>query len=306
LSCLTQARRVAESDDPVLLTGESGTGKELFAQAIHNTSARRNRPFIPINCGGLSDELLGAELFGYVEGAFTGATRKGRLGKFRSAHGGTLFLDEVEAMSPRMQSHLLRVLEEKRVFPVGSEDPFEADVRVIAATNVDLTERINEKSFREDLYYRLSCHTLRLPPLRERRSDIALLVQSFLATNRIEVTPSALGRMEEYCWPGNVRELRNVLAQARQTVSDFIINDDDFPAWPACHHASCRRAKAAGESEPRTAPPTGSLQNTERETILRALRDADNNHGKAAVLLGVSRATLYRKLKRHRIRPDYF
>ena len=163
-SALKRAERIAYTDDAVLITGESGTGKEMFAQAIHNASARHSKPFIPVNCGALSDELLGAELFGYVEGAFTGATRRGRQGKFRTAHGGTLFLDEVEAMSSRMQSHLLRILEEKRVFPVGSEVPYEADVRILAATNIDLKKKIRDGSFRQDLYYRMSNQMLELPP----------------------------------------------------------------------------------------------------------------------------------------------
>ena len=228
-SSLKRAERIAHTDDAVLITGESGTGKEMFAQAIHNAGIRRSKPFIPVNCGAMSDELLGAELFGYVEGAFTGATRRGRQGKFRSAHGGTLFLDEVEAMSPRMQSHLLRILEEKRVFPVGSEIPFEADVRVLAATNVDLMKKIHDGSFRQDLYYRLSNQLLDCPPLRLRRTDIPVLVAHFLKDTGTDISDSALERLASYCWPGNVRELRNVLSQAKGMMTGTTISESICP-----------------------------------------------------------------------------
>ena len=302
-SSLKRAERISYTDDAVLITGESGTGKEMFAQAIHNASARRSKPFIPVNCGAMSDELLGAELFGYVEGAFTGATRRGRQGKFRSANGGTLFLDEVEAMSPKMQSHLLRILEEKRVFPVGSEAPFEADVRILAATNVDLKKKIHDGSFRQDLYYRLSNQMLELLPLRQRRADIRALVAHFLKGTGTDITDRAIERMETYCWPGNVRELRNALSQAKQTMTDATVSEFDLPDYvcsPAC--ASCQFAPTV------TPPPQKAqtlLMDSERAAILEALRASGDNLSRAAVMLGVSRVTLYRRLKKHQIRSDY-
>ncbi|MDO8588404.1 MAG: sigma-54-dependent Fis family transcriptional regulator [Armatimonadota bacterium] len=302
-ACVKRAGRIAETGDPVLITGESGTGKELFAQSIHNASARRSSPFMPVNCGGMSDELLGAELFGYVEGAFTGATRRGRLGKFRSAHGGTLFLDEVEAMSPRMQSHLLRVLEEKRVFPVGSEEPYEADVRILAATNVDLMGRIKDGSFRKDLYYRLSGQMLEIPPLRERRSDISVFVATFLAGTGIDLAPSALRQLESYCWPGNVRELRNVLTHAQQTRSGSTITAADLPAY-VCS-AACTSCEFGRPARQESCATGTVLQESERAAILHALRNSGGNRSRAAVALGLSRVTLYRKLKKHHIQSDY-
>lgn len=303
-SSLKRAERIAHTDDAVLITGESGTGKEMFAQAIHNAGIRRSKPFIPINCGAMSDELLGAELFGYVEGAFTGATRRGRQGKFRSAHGGTLFLDEVEAMSPRMQSHLLRILEEKRVFPVGSEIPFEADVRILAATNVDLMKKIHDGSFRQDLYYRLSNQLLELPPLRLRRTDIPVLVAHFLKDTGTDISDSALERLASYCWPGNVRELRNVLSQAKGMMTGTTISELDLPTY-VCSSvcSSCQFGTPAAQKAP--AEIKTQLMGSERSAILEALRASGDNMSRAATILGVSRVTLYRKLKKHQIRSDY-
>jgi sigma-54 dependent transcriptional regulator, acetoin dehydrogenase operon transcriptional activator AcoR len=303
-SSLKRAERIAHTDDAVLITGESGTGKEMFAQAIHNAGIRRSKPFIPVNCGAMSDELLGAELFGYVEGAFTGATRRGRQGKFRSAHGGTLFLDEVEAMSPRMQSHLLRILEEKRVFPVGSEIPFEADVRILAATNVDLMKKIHDGSFRRDLYYRLSNQLLELPPLRLRCTDIPVLVAHFLKDTGTDISGSALGRLASHCWPGNVRELRNVLSQAKGMMTGTTISELDLPEY-VCSSvcSSCQFGILAAQKEP--AETKTLLMESERSAILEALRASDDNMSRAATMLGVSRVTLYRKLKKHQIRSDY-
>lgn len=303
-SSLKRAERISHTDDAVLITGESGTGKEMFAQAIHNAGIRRSKPFIPVNCGAMSDELLGAELFGYVEGAFTGATRRGRQGKFRSAHGGTLFLDEVEAMSPRMQSHLLRILEEKRVFPVGSEIPYEADVRILAATNVDLMKKIHDGSFRQDLYYRLSNQLLELPPLRLRCTDIPVLVAHFLKDTGTDISDSALARLASYCWPGNVRELRNVLSQAKGMMTGTTISELDLPAY-VCSSvcSSCQFGTPAAQKEP--AETKTLLMESERSAILEALRASGDNMSRAATILGVSRVTLYRKLKKHHIRSDY-
>lgn len=304
MSSLKRAERISQTDDAVLITGESGTGKEMFAQAIHNAGIRRSKPFIPVNCGAMSDELLGAELFGYVEGAFTGATRRGRQGKFRSAHGGTLFLDEVEAMSPRMQSHLLRILEEKRVFPVGSEISYEADVRILAATNVDLLKKIHDGSFRQDLYYRLSNQLLELPPLRLRCTDIPVLVSHFLKDTGTDISDSALGRLASYCWPGNVRELRNVLSQAKGMMTGTTISELDLPAY-VCSSVCSSCQFGTPEAQKAPAETKTLLMESERSAILEALRASDDNLSRAATMLGVSRVTLYRKLKKHQIRSDY-
>ena len=301
---LKRAERISQTDDAVLITGESGTGKEMFAQAIHHASLRRSRPFIPVNCGAMSDELLGAELFGYVEGAFTGAARRGRQGKFRSAHGGTLFLDEVEAMSSKMQSHLLRILEEKRAFPVGSEVPYEADVRILAATNVDLIKKIHDGSFRQDLYYRLNHQVLELPPLRNRPADIPILVAHFLKDKGTDISDGALERLQSYCWPGNVRELRNVLSQAEGMMTGITIDELDLPSSvcrPFC--SSCQFGQFP-DRKPKQENRT-PLMELERTAILEALRGSDGNISRAAEALCLSRVTLYRKLKKHQIRYGY-
>jgi transcriptional regulator with PAS, ATPase and Fis domain len=257
-ACIAEAQKIAQRDLPVLITGESGTGKELFAQAMHNASRRREGPFVPLNCGGMSEELLSAELFGYVEGAFTGAVRGGRAGKLELAHGGTLFLDEVEEMSPKMQAHFLRVLEEGRVVRVGADKPTPIDVRIIAATNADLEARVNEGKFRLDLLYRLNVLTLSLPPLRERKNDISLLVKHILAQQGItkEVSGEALERLQAYCWPGNVRQLRNVLLQAAERAEREVITEVDLPPFICsltCRPVTCpfpdKREEASAKKE---------------------------------------------------------
>ena len=288
-SCLALARRAAEQDFPVLLLGESGTGKELLAQAIHAASARSHGPFVPMNCGVASDELLAAELFGYVEGAFTGAVKGGRAGKIELAHGGTLFLDEVETMSPKMQVSLLRVLEEGRLVRVGAERPVALDVRVIAASNEDLKEAVNHRRFRLDLYHRLSPFPILLPPLRERRGDIPLLVRHLLGQlgfAHLRATAEALALLGRYPWPGNVRELRNVLLRAAHLAPGTAITPAELPE----EIATVRE---------RAAVPAGSLRETELTVIRQALAVANGNLAQAAACLGIHRVTLYRKLKRY-------
>jgi transcriptional regulator with PAS, ATPase and Fis domain len=289
-SCLSLARRAAEQDFSVLLLGESGTGKELLAQAIHTASLRQHGPFVPVNCGVANDELLAAELFGYVEGAFTGAIKGGRTGKIELAHGGTLFLDEVEAMSPKMQVSLLRVLEEGKITRVGAERPMALDVRVIAASNEDLKEAVNQRRFRLDLYHRLSPFPILLPPLRERREDIPSLVSYLLRQlgfAHLRLTASALDLLNSYSWPGNVRELKNVLLRAAHLASGMTITPAELPE---------EITTAALES---AATPVGSLRETELTLIRQALTDANGNLAHAAACLGIHRVTLYRKLKRY-------
>ena len=301
---IAEAEKIAQQDWPVLITGESGTGKELFAHAIHNASPRHTGPFVAVNCGGLSDELLSSEIFGYSEGAFTGAARGGRVGKMELANGGTLFLDEAEAMSPRMQIHLLRVLEERRVVPVGSEKPKSVDVRVIAATNVDLETKIKEGSFRRDLYYRLSGLSVVVPPLRERLADIPALTRQFLAEiGDRELAPAAMERLKSYCWPGNVRQLRNVLQQAATKATNPLITADDLAAsicLNTCASSDC------GFLPLRSVPPahSNSLREAEREAIVAALRESRGNVSRAASLLGIHRVTLHRKIEALEIRIE--
>lgn len=211
-----RVRRVAVSDASVLIGGESGTGKELIARAIHYGSGRRNGPFVPINCAAIPAELLESELFGHVKGAFTGAV-KDRKGKFEQADGGTLFLDEIGDLSPHLQPKLLRVLQEMEIEPVGADQMRKIDVRIVSASNRNLEEKIKTGDFREDLYYRLSVIPVNLPPLRERKQDIPVLVRHFLdvhtQTGRLEISPEAMTQMMTYQWPGNVRELQNVVEQ---------------------------------------------------------------------------------------------
>ncbi len=288
--CLTLARRAAAQDFAVLLLGESGTGKELLAQAIHTASPRCQRPFVPVNCGVASDELLAAELFGYSEGAFTGAAKGGRVGKLELAHGGTLFLDEVEEMSAKMQVSLLRVLEEGRLTRVGAERPRALDVRVIAASNEDLQEAVRQKRFRLDLYHRLSPFPIPLPPLRERREDIPLLVRDLLGQlgfAHLRVTAEALVLLNRYAWPGNVRELKNVLLRAAHLTTGTVITSTELPQ------------ELVSTTQERIVAPAGSLRETELTLIREALADANGNLAQAAARLGIHRVTLYRKLKRY-------
>lgn len=287
---LVAARQAARSDFPVLLLGESGTGKELLAHAIHSASVRSHGPFVPVNCGATSDELLAAELFGYVEGAFTGAVRGGRKGKLELAHGGSLFLDEVEAMSPKMQVSLLRVLEEELLTRVGGEQPMAVNVRVIAASNEDLATAVREKRFRLDLYHRLSAFLVDVPPLRERQEDLPTLVRFFLdhlGFSHLQLTSAALSVIRRYPWPGNVRELKNVLVRTAPKVQGSTVHDKDFP--PEIRDVGTQQFSL----------PHSSLRDTERDLIVQALANVQGDIAAAASALGIHRATLYRKLKKY-------
>lgn len=287
---VTLARQASQSDFPVLLTGESGTGKELFAQAIHTASPRGQGPFVAVNCGVLGDDLLAAELFGYVEGAFTGAMKGGRKGKIELAHGGTLFLDEVEAMSPKMQVSLLRVLEEQRVVRVGSERLVVVNIRVIAASNEDLRTAVSHKQFRTDLYHRLCALPIQLPALRERHEDIPLLARHLLRQlgfPHLRLAPETLRLLRHYAWPGNIRELKHVLLRATQQTTGTTIAPTALPREiTATEPSSSMRAAK-------------SLRNSERDLIVQALTDAHGSPTRAADQLGIHRATLYRKLKKY-------
>jgi DNA-binding NtrC family response regulator len=284
---------VARSNSTILIQGESGTGKELIAKAIHQHSPRRDRPFVALDCGTLPETLLESELFGHVRGAFTGAISN-KKGLFEEADGGTLLLDEIADTTPAFQSKLLRALQENEIRPVGNNHLIKINVRVIASTNRDLKKDVERGTFREDLYYRLAVVPIMVPPLNRRREDIPLLVEHFLKKycdqNGLEpkyISPNSLGLLMNYTWPGNVRELENVIERAVLMSSGSAVNPEVYPV------------ETAGEQNPLPLhQATRELtENVERQKIMEALQKADGNRSRAARLLGISRATLYEKLK---------
>ncbi|MGG1663785.1 sigma-54-dependent Fis family transcriptional regulator [Brevibacillus sp. NRS-1366] len=288
------AVRAASLEMPLLLSGESGTGKELFAQAIHFASARSHQPFIAVNCSAIPEDLVESELFGYERGAFTGAKAEGSIGKFEAAHNGTLFLDEIGDMSLRAQAALLRAVQEKVITPVGSVKSKQVNVRIIAATHKHLPDEIRAKRFREDLYYRLRGIQLTLPPLR-KRSDIGALATHLL--QRIDGSTSlsldAISRLHHHSWPGNVRELNSVLMQASFLANGEIIEPVHLQ-WEQDYAEDSTLSIRQSQRQ--------SLEETEKETILRTLDSTRWNISRAAQLLQVSRNTLYRKLSEYGFR----
>ncbi|MBO8168211.1 MAG: sigma-54-dependent Fis family transcriptional regulator [Thermoanaerobacteraceae bacterium] len=301
---VNQARKVARSNSPALLLGESGTGKELVAQAIHNASSRADGPFIAVNCGAVPRDLIEAELFGYEEGAFTGARKGGAAGKFELAQGGTLFLDEIGDMPLEVQAVLLRVLQEKQFTRVGGHRMIPLDVRIIAATNKDLFQLVQEGKFRLDLYYRINVLSLKLPPLRERLEDIEPLVHHFLAQFKagaqrqdVKLSPAVMEIFKKYTWPGNIRELINVIERAVTMVDEDIIMPYHLPEEIL---KQCR-ADGAGNGDLKTINISGgrNLRDIERESIEKALAACAGNVSQAAKKLGIGRTTLYRKMKKY-------
>jgi len=297
---LRMISRLKDTRTPVLISGESGTGKELVARAIHFRGAMAQSNFVAVDCGALVPTLMESELFGYEKGAFTGAT-KTKAGLFQAANGGTIFLDEIGELPLEMQAKLLRVLQEKEVRPVGSNEKIDVDVRVIAATNRDLEAAYRTGTFRKDLYFRLNVVTVHLPPLRERRSDIPMLVHHFL--NRyapgihLQVTAAAMKSLLQYEWPGNVRELENCIARAVTLGDRQTIDVRDLPpAMRTEQHTSPELNAQEASSLSTTA-----LAEMERMTILRVFEQAHGDKALAGKMLGISRATLYRKLKRYNI-----
>ncbi|MBI5485419.1 MAG: sigma 54-interacting transcriptional regulator [Deltaproteobacteria bacterium] len=289
----SQALQVARSNSTVLISGESGTGKELFAHSIHNASSRKKEPFIKVNCSAIPAELAEAELFGYEEGAFTGARRQGKPGKFELADGGTIFLDEIGDMPLILQSKLLRVIQEKEIEKVGGLKSRKVDVRIISATNRDLKRLASEGKFREDLYFRINVVELTIPPLRERRLDIPVLVDSFIKKYnkafavRVEgITAAALECLVRYDWPGNIRELENVIERMLNYVDSGTLDVKDLPE-------NIRRPDKA------VARTSQSLAELEQDAIQAALSETGGNKSRAARLLGISRSKLYEKLALH-------
>jgi len=296
---LRMVSRLKDTRTPVLITGESGTGKELVARAIHFRGSFANRPFVAVDCGSLVPTLIESELFGYEKGAFTGAL-KARTGLFQSADGGTIFLDEIGELPLEMQAKLLRVLQEKEVRPVGSNQRTRVDVRVIAATNSDLEQEYRAGTFRKDLYFRLNVVTVHVPPLRERRSDIPMLAHWFLERcvpgRSVQVTNAAMKSLLQYDWPGNVRELENCVERAVALGNQQTLDVDDLP--PAIASTSQPPER---DTEPGPGFSTTDLEDIERTTIERVFEQVKGDKALAGKMLGISRATLYRKLKRYNI-----
>jgi DNA-binding NtrC family response regulator len=298
---LATARQVAASDIPVLIMGESGTGKELIARAIHFNSKRRRNRLVTLNCAGLSESILEDELFGHVKGAFTGAQGE-REGRFEHADGGTLFMDEIGDMPSPMQAKLLRVLENGEVVRLGSNEPIKVDVRLISATNRKLEEMVADKQFREDLFFRIKGVTLVLPPLRERREDIPLLIHFFLRefsekyNKELEgVSPAAQQMLVSYSWPGNVRQLRNAIENMVVLSPGKILGTEGIPAeirplgLPSPAEATASTGNLVGIS----------LEQAEKELIRNTLKMVDGNREQAAKILGIGERTLYRKIREY-------
>jgi DNA-binding NtrC family response regulator len=288
--------QIGPNDAPVLIQGETGTGKELVARAIHHHSSRSTGNFVPVDCAAISETVIESELFGHVKGAFTGA-HMSTLGLVRSADGGTLFLDEVGELSPAIQSKLLRTIQESEVRPVGSNKSYPVDIRILAATNRNLEAEVAANNFREDLYYRLNVVVIVVPPLRERKEDIALLAKYFLKRFASHLTPAKeVGRetcicLENYEWPGNIRELENVIRRAIALGKNETVTPQDLP--------SNIFSPPGGDPEPTEIPSDDTMAAYEKSAILNALKISGHNRRSAAQILGIGEATLYRKISKY-------
>ncbi|MBD3217426.1 MAG: response regulator [candidate division Zixibacteria bacterium] len=291
-------RKVANTDTTILITGESGTGKELIARAIHRESERSDNTMITVNCAAIPKDLLESELFGHVAGAFTGAV-KNKAGKFQLADGGTIFLDEIGDLSMELQAKLLRVLENRLVEPVGSNESIPVDIRVLAATNQDLNKKLKAGEFREDLYYRLNVIPIHIPPLRERREDIPLLVKHFLNefsdNEKLAIDPKALTKLNRYDWPGNVRELKNLLKRLALLAENNKIKLTDLPP-------EIRSNK--GDTTGNGYVNNNSLRETERNAIVDALKSTGWNQTRAAKRLQIPRHVLIYRMKKYDIKEE--
>jgi len=293
----TNAQRMARNRAPVLIVGETGTGKELFAHPIPQSSPRRDRPFIRVNCATIPDNLSESELFGYEEGAFTGARKGGRAGKFELAHGGTILLDEINELPSNIQAKLLRVLQEGEVDRVGGTDVNLVDVRVISATSAHLNELVEKKLFRQDLFYRINAFILMIPPLRERLEDIPLLCEHFIDNCNYELGTAVAGIdrkvlqiFSRYDWPGNVRELRNVIQRACLNAGSDIIKTNHLPSESVGRKGVNQDTDGGGLQ--------AYLDTAERDYIIGILQSVRWNRNRAAEILGIHRTSLYAKMKK--------
>ncbi|PKN15410.1 MAG: sigma-54-dependent Fis family transcriptional regulator, partial [Deltaproteobacteria bacterium HGW-Deltaproteobacteria-3] len=291
----------------VLITGESGTGKELVAEALHAESPRRDMPLVKFDCTSIPENLMESELFGHKKGAFTGADRN-REGRILQADGGTLFLDEIGDISPLMQLRLLRFLQERTFYPVGEDRPVTVDVRVVAATNADLKQKVQRGEFREDLYYRLRVIDITLPPLRNREGDLPILVDLFLARfskrlnkNITGISDQALQLLADYSWPGNVRELEHVVERACVLCTDDTITTGNLPEEVRSWNRVAATTSGGNGEDPSLVKDFGGgapvSRESEKEHLLNIIAQTDGNKAKAARLLGIDRSTLYRKMK---------
>jgi PAS domain S-box-containing protein len=314
LAAKSLAERISGSQSAVLLLGESGTGKELFAHAIHNNSTRAAFPFVPINCASIPEHLLESELFGYEEGAFTGAKKGGKKGLFQIANYGTIFLDEIGDMPLSMQSKLLRVLQEKEIQRIGGQNSIPVDVRVIAATHRDLEKMVEEGKFRKDLYYRLNVIKIEIPPLRERKEDIPLIAVNLLKKlerkfhrQGIELSAEVIERLQQHSWPGNIRELENVLERAINVLDGNIIEMVHLPLYLRDQdmdrdHVIDTSAGTKDFTAMPIQPLKESLAIVEKQAILQALKVANGNKLEAAKLLQISKTSFYEKCKMYGIK----
>jgi transcriptional regulator with PAS, ATPase and Fis domain len=312
LALITNAKQIAETSHTVLIQGESGTGKELFAHSIHNASSFKKGPFISVNCASLPRELVESELFGYEKGTFTGALASGHPGKFELANGGTIFLDEIGELPFEMQAKLLRVLDSHRIMRIGGETEKALNIRIIAATNRDLRKEIANKTFREDLFYRLEVMTFYIPPIRDRRQDIGLLANHFLNKLNSSDDSSYLGRkiltdsyiecLKEYSWPGNIRELQNVIVHSYYASALHDIEADCLPD-------GIRYGVEDGDAEPDvrnddviTVDKSITVSDFEKDYIERTLKNNRYDILRTCIELGLSKATFYRRVKKYDIK----
>ena len=314
---LACGRQLFAKQVPILLHGATGTGKEAFAKSLHRSGLWSDKPFVTVNCAAIPESLIESELFGYTRGAFTGAAKEGRVGKILQSNGGTLFLDEIGDMPLMLQTRLLRVIEEREVVPLGSDQPIPVDLHVISATHRDVHQMIREGQFREDLYYRLNGITLHLPLLRDR-GDKADLIRTLLREENagqdcVRIEDDAFGKLMDYSWPGNIRQLRNALRTASALCRDGVIRLVESAAGDSRHRAAgaaasrsrraARRVHGAEPRRPRTAEssPSAALREAECAALLRELERMRWNISRTAQTLGISRNTLYRKIHKHRI-----
>ena len=304
IKLLEMMSMIAPSEATVLITGESGTGKELIARSLHFNSPRREKPLVVVNCAAITETLLESELFGHEKGSFTGADKR-REGRFKLADRGTIFLDEIGEMSPTMQAKLLRVLQEKEIQRVGGEETIQVDVRIIAATNRDLEDEVDQGRFREDLFYRLNVMPLKVPPLRERQEDIPLLAQHFMKKfaekNRKTVkgfVPLAMDMLLNYEWPGNVRELENAIERAVILLTGEHITEQQLPLNITEKYPDLTTQPAPGV---KVTDGSRSLEEIEKEAILETLKASGGNKAEAARRLGITRKTLHNKLKNYQL-----